>query len=73
MSSNLAGSAIPAPTPEKGYHRLERTTEPCVVGFDVSGDASCPLYQMELTLERLGAFWKWRATAFADARRFGRH
>jgi hypothetical protein len=44
------------PKPQEGYHRLERTTEPCVVGFDVSGDASCPLYQTEPTIEHLGAF-----------------
>jgi hypothetical protein len=35
------------PPPQKGYHRLERTTELCIVGFDVSGDVSCPLYQSD--------------------------
>jgi hypothetical protein len=38
----LSERGIPPP-PLKGYHRLERTTEPCSVGFDVSRDVSCPL------------------------------
>lgn len=49
---------VPPPQPQKGYHRLERTTGSCVVGFDVSGDSSCPLYQHEPTIEHLGAFLK---------------
>ena len=52
---------VPPPKPQEGYHRLERTTEPCIVGFDVSGDASCPLYQTEPTIERLGAFLEMAA------------
>jgi hypothetical protein len=64
----LSERGIPPP-PQKGYHRLERTTEPCIVGFDVSGDASCPLYQSEPTIERLGAFLEMAARVVRRRRR----
>jgi hypothetical protein len=51
----LSERGIPPP-PQKGYHRLERTTELCIVGFDVSGDVSCPALPERPTIERLGAF-----------------
>ena len=54
--SRFSERGTPPPQPQKGYHRLERTTEPCIVGFDVSGNVSCPVYQTEPTIERLGAF-----------------
>lgn len=59
--SRFSESGTPPPQPQKGYHRLERTTEPCVVGFDVSDDVGCPLYQADPTIERLGAFLEMAA------------
>lgn len=59
--SRFSERGTPPPQPQKGYHRLERTTEPCIVGFDVSGDVGCPLYQTESTIERLGAFLEMAA------------
>ena len=46
-----------SPKADKGaYHRLERTTEPCRVGFDLSGEASCPLYEIEPNMDSLAGF-----------------
>jgi len=59
--SRFTERGVARPKPQEGYHHLERTTEPCIVGFDVSGDASCPLYQIEPTIERLGAFLEMAA------------
>jgi hypothetical protein len=62
----LSERGIPPP-PQKGYHRLERTTELCIVGFDVSGDVSCPLYQSDRRSSASAPFWKWRAASVAGA------
>lgn len=46
-----------SPKADKGaHHRLERTTEPCRVGFDLSGEASCPLYEIEPNMDSLAEF-----------------
>ncbi|MCP3057064.1 hypothetical protein [Aurantimonas marianensis] len=46
-----------APTSDDAsYHRLERTSEPCRVGFDLSDGAGCPLYQVQAEMESLDAF-----------------
>ncbi len=57
------------PPPQKGYHHLQRTKEPCIVGFDVSGDVSCPLSQSEPMIERLGAFLEMAARVVRRCRR----
>lgn len=46
-----------APKSDGGsYHRLERTSEPCRVGFDLSDGAGCPLYQAQADMEALDSF-----------------
>jgi hypothetical protein len=45
------------PTKSKeSYHRLERTTVPCTVGFRLKKDEGCPLYQVQPTIETLDGF-----------------
>jgi hypothetical protein len=54
--SRFGTRGIPPKADKGAYHRLERTTEPCRVGFDLSGDASCPLYEVEPNMDSLAGF-----------------
>lgn len=38
------------------YVRLERTTEPCKIGFPLSEQRTCPLYQIEPALDNVAEF-----------------
>ncbi|TZG32411.1 restriction endonuclease [Agrobacterium sp. B1(2019)] len=38
------------------YHRLERTTEPCRIGFDIGDGGGCPLYQVQPEVGALDIF-----------------
>ena len=54
--SRFGTRGIPPKAGKGAYHRLERTTEPCRVGFDMSGAASCPLYEVEPNMDSLAGF-----------------
>lgn len=54
--SRFGSRGVPPKADKGAYHRLERTTEPCRVGFDLSGEASCPLYQVEPNMDSLAGF-----------------
>lgn len=54
--SRFGTRGIPPKADMGAYHRLERTTEPCRVGFDLSGDARCPLYEVEPNVDSLAGF-----------------
>lgn len=54
--SRFAARGIVPKSDDGSYHRLERTSEPCRVGFDLSDGAGCPLYRVPAEMERLDAF-----------------
>ncbi|MBY5394194.1 hypothetical protein HFN01_05075 [Rhizobium leguminosarum] len=41
---------------DSAYHRLERTTEPCQIGFDICDGGGCPLYKVQPEIEALDIF-----------------
>ncbi|MBB5753031.1 hypothetical protein [Prosthecomicrobium pneumaticum] len=46
-----------APKSNNGsYHRLECTSKPCRIGFDLSDESGCPLYQVQAEMETLDTF-----------------
>jgi len=54
--SRFGTRGIPPKTDKGAYYRLERTTEPCRVGFDLIGKARCPLYEVKAEMGSLAAF-----------------
>jgi len=54
--SRFGKHGIPPEADRGAYRRLERTTEPCRLGFDLSGEATCPLYEIEPNMESLAGF-----------------
>lgn len=55
--SRFGRNGAPPNTTDQSYARLERTTEPCKVGFRVDEERSCPLYQTEISVDDLEAFF----------------
>lgn len=51
MKEGLSDASEP-----RSYARLEHTTEPCKVGFEVGHERSCPLYQVEPQLDNVTEF-----------------
>lgn len=51
--ARFGSRGLPPSEDGKAYRRLERTTEPCRVGFELEGEASCPLYAIEVNMETL--------------------
>jgi hypothetical protein len=50
-------NGTPTNAGDQSYARLERTTEPCRVGFQVDEEQSCPLYQTDISIENLKNFF----------------
>jgi hypothetical protein len=55
--SRFGRRGIPPKTDDRTYHRLERTSEPCRVGFDLREEAGCLLYQIHPEVGSLGSFF----------------
>lgn len=54
--SRFGARGISPKSGDGAYHRLERTTEPCQVGFDLCDGGGCPLYQVQPEMEALDTF-----------------
>ena len=54
--SRFGARGIPPKTDDGAYHRLERTSEPCRVGFDLGNGEGCPLYQVKVDMKSLTTF-----------------
>jgi hypothetical protein len=55
--SRFGRNGTPQKPADQSYARLEQTTEPCRVGFKLDEERSCPLYQTEISVEDLDAFF----------------
>lgn len=55
--SRFGRHGMPAKPGNQSYARLERTTQPCRIGFEVNDKRSCPLYQTDISVENLGDFF----------------
>lgn len=52
----LEQGGLPLDDQPTRYVRLERTTEPCKVGFPLNEERTCPLYQVEPALDNVAEF-----------------
>lgn len=55
--SRFGRQGTPAKVNDQSHARLERTTEPCRVGFQVDEQRSCPLYQTDISTANLKEFF----------------
>ncbi|OPH81830.1 restriction endonuclease [Nitrobacter vulgaris] len=55
--SRFGRHGTPPKANDQSYARLERTAEPCRVGFQVDNPRSCPLYQTDISVENLNDFF----------------
>ena len=55
--SRFGRYGTPTKASDQSYACLERTTEPCRVGFQVDEELSCPLYQTDISIENLKDFF----------------
>jgi len=52
----LSNEGLPGKEEPERYVRIEKTNAPCKVGFELDGERSCPLYQVEPAVDNVVEF-----------------